>query len=202
MAPSPGDVVENPDFAVIGLGNPGERYAITRHNFGSRVLDALARDAGAEFRPAAGPCRICSFTADQVGGILAKPTTYMNHSGLAGRAILDRFHELRLSRFLVVTDDLDLPLGRVRFRGAGGNGGHNGLRSLIEELGSGEFPRLRLGIGRPGADGPGDVVDHVLDPFLSDEMEIVNEVVDRATAGVRVFIGEGIESAMNRFNAE
>jgi PTH1 family peptidyl-tRNA hydrolase len=201
-SPEESDLPECPGFAVVGLGNPGPRYEGSRHNFGFYVVEALARVAGIDFREGPGPFHICSFTEGPDRGILAKPTTYVNRSGIAARAILDRFEGLPLARFLVVADDLDLPLGRLRFRRAGGNGGHNGLRSLIEELESQEFPRLRLGIGRPEVEGRDDVVGHVLDPFLSNEMKIVNEVVERAVEGVRAFVGEGIDAAMNRYNAE
>jgi PTH1 family peptidyl-tRNA hydrolase len=123
----------------------------------------------------------------------------MNRSGLAGRDLLDRFG-VALTRWLVVCDDLDLPLGRVRFRASGGDGGHKGLRSLIEELGTREFPRLRLGIGRPEDAEIADVVDHVLDPFRSEERETVETMVARGAEGVRMFVQEGLTAAANRFN--
>jgi len=124
----------------------------------------------------------------------------MNRSGIAARAILDRFGGPAPERLLVVTDDLDLPLGRMRIRSAGGAGGHNGLRSLIEELGTDAFPRLRLGIGRPEGTDREDVVDWVLEPFLPAEGVVVADVVERAAQGVRVILEEGIDAAMSRFN--
>jgi len=133
--------------------------------------------------------------------MLAQPLTYMNRSGIAARAILRRFGGPEPSRVLVVTDDLDLPLGRIRVRRDGGPGGHNGLRSLIEELGTREFPRVRLGIGRPGSDERTGVVEHVLDRFPPDELDTVREVVERASEAVRVFFREGADAAMSRFNA-
>lgn len=196
-----GEIPSSPDFLVLGLGNPGPQYAETRHNFGFLVVDRLAADARAEFREVHGTVLVCPFTAGPDRGILAKPLTWMNRSGLAVRALRDRFRELPLARLLVVVDDLDLPLGKLRFRREGGDGGHNGLGSLIDELGTGEFPRLRLGIGRPDAGGREDVVDWVLEPFLDEERELVDEVADRAVQGVRVFARDGIELAMNRFNA-
>jgi PTH1 family peptidyl-tRNA hydrolase len=124
----------------------------------------------------------------------------MNRSGLAARSLRDRFAETPLSRFLVVVDDLDLPLGRIRFRREGGDGGHQGLSSLIEELESAAFPRLRLGIGRPAGENPEDVVEWVLEPFPEEERELVQAVTDRAADGVLVFAADGIEAAMNRCN--
>jgi PTH1 family peptidyl-tRNA hydrolase len=125
----------------------------------------------------------------------------MNRSGLAVRILRERFPDVQEADLLVVTDDLDLPLGAIRFRRSGGDGGHRGLRSVIEELGSREFPRLRLGIGRPGSAQEAEVVDYVLEPFLPEEEEAVAEVLKRAQEGVRTFLASGIEAAMNRFNA-
>lgn len=185
----------------MGLGNPGSRYENTRHNFGFLVVDALVRSARSVFVPGPGPYEIGTVRMGAARGVLVKPATYMNRSGIAARAVLDRFGELPLSRVLVAHDDLDLPLGRIRFRRGGGEGGHNGVRSLVEELGTREFPRLRLGIGRPDVDGVADVVDYVLEPFSREEDEPVREVITRGMEGVRVFIDGGIEAAMNRFNA-
>ena len=126
----------------------------------------------------------------------------MNRSGSAARALLEWFGGPAVERVLVVTDDLDLPLGRMRFRSSGGPGGHNGLRSLIAELGTDAFPRLRLGIGRPeGTRRDDDVVEWVLEPFAEGERAVVQEVVERAAEGVRIFLAEGIVAAMSRFNA-
>jgi PTH1 family peptidyl-tRNA hydrolase len=124
----------------------------------------------------------------------------MNHSGVAARALLDRMGGPPLDGLLVVTDDLDLPLGRVRIRTAGGHGGHNGLRSIIEVLGSREFPRLRIGIGRPDGDESDAVVDHVLDAFRPDERPPIEEALDRARSAVEAFVQDGLSAAMNRFN--
>jgi len=190
-----------PDFIVLGLGNPGERYRSTRHNFGFLVLDALADRTGTAFGEGPGPGRTATARIGGRHGILAKPTTWMNRSGLAARAIRDLSPETPGERILVVFDDLDLPLGRIRFRRDGGAGGHNGVRSVMEELGSAEFARLRLGIGRPDTDLSGSVVDHVLDAFLEEEQETVRDVIDRGIEGIHLFVAEGIEAAMNRYNA-
>jgi PTH1 family peptidyl-tRNA hydrolase len=192
---------EPPDFLVLGLGNPGPRYRDTRHNLGFLVVEALARSGGEELREGPGPSRICPFTVGPVRGILAQPLTWMNRSGQAAVALRERFGGPPLSRMLVVTDDLDLPPGRLRFRRGGGPGGHNGLRSLIDELGDRDFPRLRMGIGRPDRDDREDVVDWVLEPFRPPERPVVEGAVERAVDGVDTFLREGIEAAMNRFNA-
>jgi len=195
-----GAIPSSPDFIVLGLGNPGPEYADTRHNFGFLVVDRLAAVARTKFREERGAVVVCPFTAGRERGILAKPLTWMNRSGLAVRALRDRFRP-SLSRLLVVVDDLDLPLGRLRFRREGGDGGHNGLASLIDELETGAFPRLRLGIGRPGPGTREDVIDWVLEPFSAEERDLARDVTERAAEGVRVFAREGIEQAMNRFNA-
>lgn len=200
MASSP-DRSGAPDFIVLGLGNPGDRYRETRHNFGFLVVDALAEGAGARLGEGPGPSRTGFARLEGAPGILAKPTTWMNRSGLAARAVRDRYLETPADRFLVVFDDLDLPLGRIRFRLGGGAGGHNGVRSVIEELGSADFARLRLGIGRPAAEESGDVVEHVLDAFREEERETVQEVIGRGIEGIRIFVASGIEAAMNRYNA-
>ena len=189
-----------PEFLVLGLGNPGDRYRDTRHNLGFRVADALAESHRVRFREGPGPSFVGSIRLGAARGALAKPLTWMNLSGVAARALVERWPALPLERLLVVADDLDLPLGKIRFRASGGDGGHNGIRSVIAELGTEAFPRLRLGIGRPAADKPVDVVDHVLDPFLPEEEAAVTDLVDRARQGVEVFVMEGIEPAMNRFN--
>lgn len=190
-----------PDFLILGLGNPGRRYEATRHNFGFFVVDALAAEAGTGWQDGPGSTLLGPVLIGEAKGYLAKPMTFMNRSGIAASALLDRLEGPPMDRLLVVADDLDLSLGSLRFRRGGGNGGHNGLRSLIEELGTREFPRLRLGIGRPPRDTREDVIDYVLEPFDAEEGVRVKEVVDRAMDGVRSFVKDGIDVAMNRFNA-
>ena len=190
-----------PDFLVLGLGNPGESYAGTRHNFGHQAVDAVARAAGCSVRAGAGPVLICPFTSGGNRGILAKSRTYMNRSGIPTRYLRDRFPTLDLARWLVVVDDLDLPVGTLRFRRGGSAGGHRGLRAVIAALGSEDFPRLRLGIGRPaGADREG-VVDYVLEGFTPQETDSVATVLERAVRGIGIFAATGIDDAMNECNA-
>jgi PTH1 family peptidyl-tRNA hydrolase len=189
-----------PDFVVLGLGNPGAEYEETRHNFGHLLIAALVREEGCPLLPGPGPFRIWPFTCGAKRGIFAQLLTYMNRSGAGARLLRSRFPETPLERWLVVADDLDLPLGRIRFRRQGGAGGHRGLRSLIEAWETEAFPRLRLGIGRPAGDEREEVVDHVLEPFLPAERETVREVLQRGADGVRLFLTEGIDAAMNQCN--
>jgi peptidyl-tRNA hydrolase, PTH1 family len=183
---------------VVGLGNPGSAYARHRHNVGFQVLDALARAHGMSF----GREKLArAHTAQgRIGGrrvLLAKPQTYMNRSGQAvGR--LARWHKIPPQQILVVYDELDLPLGRLRLRPEGGAGGHKGMRSIIDVLGSQQFPRLRVGIDRPP--GQMDPAGYVLHPFSPEESEIVSLVINQAVAAVEAWLAEGIVAAMDRFN--
>lgn len=183
---------------VVGLGNPGAGYARHRHNVGFQVLDALARGHRLSFsreklaRAHTAQGRIAGRRV-----ILAKPQTFMNRSGQAvGR--LARWHKIPPQRILVVYDELDLPLGRLRLRPEGGAGGHKGMRSIIEVLGSQAFPRLRVGIDRPP--GQMDPADYVLQPFSPEDREIVALVIDQAAAAIEAWLEEGIVAAMDRFN--
>ena len=182
---------------IVGLGNPGRRYRETRHNVGWEVISRLARRARIAVDEEDG---FSDVGRGAIGGtrvILARPQTYVNVSGEAVRD-LRRLHRLRPLDIVVVVDDLDLPLGRLRLRASGSAGGHNGLKSIIEALGTTEFPRLRVGIGRP-AEGV-DPADHVLTRFTSDEQAVVDAALDRAAEAIETAITEGIETAMNRFN--
>jgi PTH1 family peptidyl-tRNA hydrolase len=182
---------------VIGLGNPGERYARTRHNVGWLVLDRIADRAGwggrGRERDAA---RVVGGRYRGLDLVLAKPLTFMNESGLSVRKILAREHA-PLSEMLVVADDFALPFGKLRFREGGSHGGHNGLRSIIDELASERFSRLRMGIGEPG----GGAVDHVLSTFAPDERQRLDELLDAAADAVEAWAREGTSKAANRFNA-
>lgn len=186
---------------IVGLGNPGREYSATRHNIGFAVLSALARKNGINFDK-----RCCHARAGEgrIAGtevILARPQTYMNLSGEAVSALMRRYR-LKTSDLLVVHDDLDLPLGRIRLRAGGSAGGHNGLKSIIAATGSIEFARLKIGIGRPDneAESRTEVVDHVLSGFDSAERRIVEVAVARAVEAIETFIEYGLEAAMNRFN--
>ena len=180
---------------IVGLGNPGRQYENTRHNFGFLVIEQLRRELKAV--SAGSDVLFRRFEARARGLGLLMPQVYMNRSGLAVAAIQQR-EGLALEDLLVVTDDLNLPLGKLRLRGAGGAGGHNGLKSIIESIGSQEFARLRLGTGRP--DSAGEFADFVLDEFEEDEEPLVAEVVEMACEASLVWAREGLAAAMNRFN--
>lgn len=179
---------------VVGLGNPGAAYAGTRHNVGFLVVDELARLL--QVRVDRRECRAFTGETGLAGCrvVLAKPQTYMNLSGEAVRELV-RKYAVGLPDLLIVFDDMDLPLGRLRLRAAGGAGGHRGVMSVIAALGTEAFPRLRVGIGR----GP-DAVDHVLSRFSPAEMRVVREVIAAAAAAARMFLTGGIDQAMNTYN--
>jgi PTH1 family peptidyl-tRNA hydrolase len=182
---------------IVGLGNPGREYAAHRHNVGFQVVDALAHSHKLAFTGRNGLARIAR---GEIGGqpvILAKPQTFMNLSGKSvGR--LSRTLDVPPERILVIYDDLDLPLGRLRLRAEGSSGGHKGIRSIIDVLGTQAFPRLRVGIDRPP--GRMDPVDYVLQPFDRDQKPFLADAVARAAAAVECWLNEGIVAAMDRFN--
>ena len=181
---------------IVGLGNPGRRYQGTRHNIGARVIDTLARRHHVALREE-GWADVGALTLDGARVLLARPQTYVNVSGTAV-ADLRRRHRLPLENLLVAFDDLDLPVGQIRLRAKGGHGGHNGMRSIIETLGSEEFARLRVGIGRP-PEGV-DPADYVLSRFSKEEQAQLDEAVERAADAVEAFVRRGIEAAMSASN--
>lgn len=177
---------------IVGLGNPGREYDRTRHNVGFMVLDLLAREAGADFRPGKG------WKADvaRAGEVhLCKPQTYMNLSGQAVRT-MSAFYKIPQEQILVVLDDMALPLGKLRLRPSGSAGGHNGLRSIIEQMGTQEIARLRVGIG----DAHGDAIGHVLGRFSPAEEDGLAEALYRSTAAIACVQEKGLPAAMNLFN--
>jgi peptidyl-tRNA hydrolase, PTH1 family len=182
---------------IVGLGNPGKKYERTRHNAGFMAIDELARSLHLDINHEKYSAFIAKAQIDEESTILTKPLTYMNDSGRAISAIL-RDTYVGVNDLIVLHDELDLPLGSVRIKINGGHGGHNGLRSIIELVGSSDFTRVRLGIGRPA---PGmDAADYVLSPFLSEERILLPDVMARAAEAVRVIILEGPSRAMNIFN--
>jgi PTH1 family peptidyl-tRNA hydrolase len=187
---------EDPVKVVVGLGNPGSQYAGTRHNTGWLVVDRVAERAGWSGR---GRQRDSSNVAmGRFRGLdltLVKPLTYMNDSGTAVRKVLAREHA-PLSDVLIVADDFALPFGTLRFKEGGGPGGHNGLRSIIDELGTEKFSRLRVGIGDPGQ----TAIDHVLSTFAPDERQRLDEFLDAAADGVEAWARDGTSKAANRYN--
>ena len=183
---------------ICGLGNPGERYRLTRHNVGFRVVDLLADRWGlvGDGRVRDGAALLEARRPDPAGRVLlVKPLKYMNLSGGPLRAALRQTDVDVATELLVVTDDIDLPLGRVRLRRSGSAGGHNGLRDIIGSFGTDEFNRLRIGIGRAG-----ETVDHVLATFRPGERELADEMIQVGADAAERWLTEGIDEAMNAFN--
>ncbi len=186
-----------PGWIVLGLGNPGAEYAHTRHNIGFDVVDILASRHRIRLSLRRDRAHYGLGLIEGVPVVLAKPMTYMNRSGEAARALLQRY-PLDPSRLLVIVDDVALPTGRIRIRPSGSDGGHNGLESIIQSLGTQAFPRVRVGIGTPP---PGQMVEYVLSRFSSQEQPIIDEALQRAADAIEAILREGVQNAMNRFNA-
>ena len=184
---------------IVGLGNPGRDYRDTRHNVGFMVVDEIARRHNLTL--AMGPSQVPgAMIAKKFGDdalLVAKPLTFMNNSGDAVAA-LARYYDVPIDDLLVVIDEVALPFGRLRARGRGSAGGHNGLKSVIARLGTTEFPRLRLGVGR--GDARRDLADHVLSKFEADEQSALGEFIARAADAAEMFAAEGIEKVMNTYN--
>jgi PTH1 family peptidyl-tRNA hydrolase len=183
---------------IVGLGNPGSEYASHRHNVGFQIVEALADIHGLSFaRHKKAKARVAKGQIGERPVLLAKPQTFMN---LSGKTVLrlSREREIPPECILVVCDDLDLPLGRLRIRPQGGSGGHKGLQSIIELLGSQDFARLRVGIDRPA--GSLDPAEYVLQPFVEEDKAIITETVERAVEAIESWLADGIVAAMDRFN--
>jgi PTH1 family peptidyl-tRNA hydrolase len=190
-------VAEDGPWLVIGLGNPGPSYAGTRHNAGARVLDLLGERVSAPFKSHKTRADVVEtrFGDDRV--VLAKPRSYMNESGGPACALRD-FFKASLDRLVVVHDELDLPFGSLRVKSGGGDNGHNGLKSLRRSLGSGEFHRVRIGIGRPP--GRQDPADWVLRDFSPAERKEIDLVLERGADAVECLIADGLAAAQNTYN--
>lgn len=184
---------------IVGLGNPGKKYEKTRHNIGFMTLDELANQnnwsiSQTKFRGL--------YTTEHVNGekvLLLKPQTYMNLSGESLRGFMDYF-DIEIEDILVVFDDLDLPPGKIRLRKKGGHGGHNGIRNIIDQLGTKEFKRLRMGIGRPEV--PVSVVDYVLGEFPKAEAKDVSDSIEQAVKACEAWMEQSFDEVMNEFNAK
>ena len=186
---------------IVGLGNPGREYRDTRHNVGFMVVDELARRQALSF--GAAPSQVPDTLVVKAFGppqvLLAKPLTYMNRSGDAVAALV-RYYGIDPAGILVVVDEVALPFGKIRARARGSAGGHNGLKSIVERLGTTEFPRLRLGVGR--GDVRRNLSDHVLAGFEADERAGLEEFITRAADAAQMFAVEGIGAVMNRYNPD
>lgn len=184
---------------IVGLGNPGRDYRDTRHNIGFAVVDLLARRSSLTFDGGPADALIARARQPGEGALLAKPLTYMNLSG-AAVAELIRYFRITIPEVLIVADDVNLPLGKLRARARGSDGGHNGVRSIIERLGTSELARLRIGVGR--GDPRRDLADHVLARFDADEQGEVEAAIGRAADAAEMFVIDSIEKVMNQFNPE
>lgn len=186
-------------FLLIGLGNPGREYKDSRHNVGFMLIDRLAVRLNARGMKLQSKAIVISALYEERKLILAKPQTYMNLSGQSVQGLL-HFYKIPVENLLVAHDDLDLPFGALRIRPGGGPGGQKGMASTIERLGTKDFPRLRIGIGRPP--GRMDPKDYVLQNFPKDETQSLSEILDRAADAALEFVVNGLNNAMNKFNGE
>ncbi|MBT3336345.1 MAG: aminoacyl-tRNA hydrolase [Anaerolineae bacterium] len=184
-------------YLIVGLGNPGREYRENRHNIGFLLIDRLSARLGARMTRMQSKALLGTVNHEGVKIILAKPQTFMNLSGQAVQG-LTRFYKLPLENIIVAHDDLDLPFGILRLRPGGGAGGQKGIKSTIQHLGTPDFPRLRLGIGRPP--GRMDPAAYVLQDFAKGDEQILSETLDRGVDAVLAFIEEGLDKAMNEFN--
>lgn len=184
-------------FLIIGLGNPGQKYKDTRHNVGFGVIDKIAQTLNIEVdkKEHQGLVQSAFWHGKKI--LLVKPQTYMNLSGQTVGELINYYHD-QIDNLLVIHDDLDLPVGQLRFKKHGGTGGHNGLKSIVQHLNSQEFDRLKIGIGRPK--GPMDVKAFVLTSFAAEERQSLEETIERASEAVKTWMLEGIDRAMNEFN--
>jgi PTH1 family peptidyl-tRNA hydrolase len=184
-------------YLIAGLGNPGREYRETRHNIGFMLVDQLAQRLGVSFSRLESKALVTKGEYQGRRLVLVKPQTYMNLSGSAVGSLV-RFYKVPLANFLVAYDDVDLPLGTIRLRAEGGSAGQKGMASIIERLGTQDFPRLRLGIGRPP--GRMDAAAYVLQTFKKDEADRLAATLERAVEAALVFVTSGLETAMNQYN--
>lgn len=186
------------DWLVVGLGNPGAKYEHTRHNMGFLTVDLLAEQAGVKLNKVKfkSAYNIIPFAGAKC--LVMKPQTYMNLSGESvGEAA--RFYKIPADHVLVISDDVSLPAGKLRIRGGGSAGGHNGLKNIIQHLGTDRFPRIKVGVGSPRP-GEHDMVDWVMGKPMGEDRTAVEDALDRAGEAAKTLITEGIDRAMNRFN--
>jgi PTH1 family peptidyl-tRNA hydrolase len=184
-------------YLVVGLGNPGRQYVDTRHNIGFMVVDALASAYSLKFDGNKSKAFFADGTVANKRVIIAKPQTYMNESGFSARGLMD-FYRIPLTHLMVISDDLDIPLGTLRIRPKGGAGGQKGLRNIIAQAGGEDFARMRVGIGRPP--GKMDAAAYVLQPFAKQDAVLLQETISRAIKAVEHWLESGIDVAMNRQN--
>ncbi len=180
---------------LVGIGNPGEKYTGTRHNVGFMLIEILAERAGIRLNDKRKDAVLGQGTIGGKAVVLAQPRTFVNKSGIAARYLTARF-KAKPSMMLILVDDLDLPLGKMRLRKSGGSGGHNGLNSINADLGTQEYPRLRIGIGRPTQ----GAIQHVLSGFSDGDAILLETTLNQAAIAVEAWVEHGTEHAMNHFN--
>ncbi len=190
---------------IVGLGNPGQAYATNRHNVGFLCLNYLAKTHAIKFDQKSGHARIGAGQAASETVILAKPQTFMNESGRSVSQLVKK-SDIDLNDLIIVHDDLDLPLGKIRIRPNGSSAGHKGIASIIEALGSEDFIRIRIGIGRPAPaedsieTNQAEVVEHVLGDFTPEEKQVMAQVIPQVSEAILCLLAEGVTAAMNRYN--
>ena len=190
---------------IVGLGNPGRGYAHNRHNIGFLCLSHFARTQGIRFDKKQSKARIGRGEAASNKVVLAKPQTYMNLSGQSVSLLMNRF-DIHLDDLLVIHDDLDLPLGKIRIRQCGSSGGHKGIDSIISSLGSQDFVRIRVGIGRPTASpdstpiSEDDIIAYVLSDFTAEEKQVISQIIPQVSEAIHLILDEGLDAAMNTHN--
>ena len=184
-------------WIILAIGNPGPEYVDTRHNVGWWTADILRERLNARLQDE-GPSRIARIKIDNQPAIIAYPKTYVNRSGAAARALI-RHYETDIDRLIVITDDINLQPGRIRVRRGGGDGGHNGLKSIIDALNDTDFPRVRIGIGKPSN---GDTqIDHVLGRPSDEDFTAIRSAISQAARAIPTIVTQGVEDAMNEFNS-
>ena len=188
-------------FIIVGLGNPGRKYENTRHNLGFITLDRLSEKTNISIRKIKFKSLIGEGIINGEKVVLVKPQTFMNNSGEAVREIMD-FYKEETSNLMVIYDDVDIPIGDIRIRMGGSGGTHNGMRSIIYQLGADDFPRIRIGIKPPeDSEKKIELMNYVLGGFAAEEVKPLEDACDNAVSAVISYIGDGIEASMNRFNS-
>jgi PTH1 family peptidyl-tRNA hydrolase len=184
-------------WLIVGLGNPGNSYRLTRHNVGFRIVERFAREQGIQFKKRRAGAQIGEGRVGRRKVVVVKPLTYMNRSGVAVKKLIEELG-VSLEHLVVVHDDLDLACGRIKIKNKGGHGGHKGVQSIIELLGCADFLRVKVGIDKPRAHEEG--ADYVLAPFTADQSALVKESVEQAAEAIESIIVSGADQAMNTYN--
>ena len=190
---------------IVGLGNPGVKYAGNRHNIGFMCVDRFAQENSLTFSRSNSHAKVAESRIAGHDIVLAKPQTFMNNSGVSVGGLVRKF-KVKFENLIVVHDDLDLPLGRIRIRLGGSSGGHNGINSIVQQIGNQEFIRVRIGIGRPNGqetskNGEDEVINHVLSDFTPEEITIMQEVIPCVIEALQCLLSSGLTEAMNKFNS-